>query len=583
MPITAPYHDDLELERLADDSMSTFDDADAPLPERNFIDDNDDHPEVTTRPKWLRSSPSWTRPWLDRAHQTMESVRPRWLDDSQQGNRIWLNKASAILRPRLTVGYVLCSLVVLYVLYCYIIWSPLFASKLPKYTGPFDVGAIDVEVPVQDPRTVVEGVFKKDGKSAFDLDTVLFTIYYPAAKGSRSSHANHRWFPKPISLIAEGYATAAHFNNFFSRGLFTFTLWGLAASIKIPAKVDVPLLEQTKGDENDRHEQFPLVVLSHGDISSRTDYTAYCGELASRGIVVATIEHRDGSCPGSVVHLPDGKQKNVVLFSGNTLKPEKESDEVSNDEWRYKKLAFRDAEIEETVTVLESLNAGKGEEIFKNNYRKEGKHLKNWEGRLNFSKVVIAGHSFGATGALQVLKTANKTASDKKAWSNPAVGGIILDPGKSSGKLNTDIDVPLLIVHSDSWSKAHTIFYGRPHFDTVRDLALDVLKRCGATWFMTSLKTSHPSVTDAPLIEPLLLSWTTGATINVKEGLREYVRVSMDFIEYLKTGSKDGVLGVGVTHETYGNDTRSADQKKNMAKDISKYWEVHVAPSTEQS
>lgn len=133
-------------------------------------------------------------------------------------------------------------------------------------------------------------------------------------------------------------------------------------------------------------------------------------------------------------------------------------DEVSNDDWRFQKLAFRDIEIEETVSVLRNLNAGKGRDIYDQNYRKEGQNLPAFEDRLDFSHLLIAGHSFGATGAMQALKSANKTTS---AWNNPAVGGIILDPGKSSGRLNPDIDVPLLIVHSDSWSKAHTIFYGK--------------------------------------------------------------------------------------------------------------------------
>ncbi|KAF2771911.1 PAF-acetylhydrolase family member [Teratosphaeria nubilosa] len=504
----------------------------------------------------------------------MDSLRPKWLDYQQPS---WLHKLTDLLRPRLTLGYVICAITALYVLYCYLIWSPLFASKLPKPTGPYDVGAIDVEVPVPEPRKVGDAVFKANHQPAFKLDTVLFTLYYPAIKGARSSKPRHRWFPKPISLIAEGYATAAHFNNFFSRAIFTTALWGLAGSIEIQAKVDVPLLEGKKDDEKNMG-QFPVVVLSHGDVSSRTDYTAYCGELASRGVVVAAIEHRDGSCPGSVVHLPDGKIRNVLLFRADQLKPDEGRDKVSNDEWRSKKLAFRDAEIEETVAVLRDLNAGNGAEVFQQNYRHEGKDLDQWGSRLNFSQLAIAGHSFGATGALQALKSANKTAANR-TWDNPAIGGVILDPGKSSGRLNTDIDVPLLIVHSDSWSKAHTIFYGRPHFDTVRDIALDVLKRCGATWFMTSLKTSHPSITDAPLIEPLLLSWTTGATINVREGLREYVRVTMDFLSYLKDGSRKGVLDVGVTHEQYGNDTRSDEQREKMEKGITKYWEVHVAPA----
>ncbi|EMF16767.1 PAF acetylhydrolase [Sphaerulina musiva SO2202] len=499
----------------------------------------------------------------------MDILQPRWLESRQSSHT---HKTSDFFRPRLTAAYVCCSIVALYVLYCYIVRSPLFASKLPKYTGRFDVGAIDIEVPVVEPHNIVNSVFKQNGEPAFRLDTVLFTLYYPAVKGSRSSKPRHKWFPKPISLIAEGYAHAAHFNNFFSRPLFTFALWGLASSIDIPAKVDVPLIDPSSsmqdadGDEADL-SRLPVVVLSHGDVSSRTDYTAYCGELASRGIVVAAIEHRDGSCPGSIVHLPHGKTRRVLLWRADQLKPENGKEEVSNDEWRFQKLAYRDAEIHETIRVLEDLDLGRGDEVFSYNYRKEGKDLEHWKGRLDFSHLVIAGHSFGATGALQALKSANS-----------ATGGIILDPGKSSGQLNTDIDVPLLVVHSDSWSKAHTIFYNRPHFDTVRDIASHVLNRTGASWFMTSLKTSHPSCTDAPLIEPLLLSWTTGATINVREGLREYVRVSMEFIEFLQTGKRSGVLDIGPTHESYGNDTRSLEQKNSIPHSIMRYWQVHVAP-----
>lgn len=280
--------------------------------------------------------------------------------------------------------------------------------------------------------------------------------------------------------------------------------------------------------------------------------------------------------PGSVVHLPENKKKNVLLSRADQLLPNGTGVEISNDDWRFLKLAFRDAEIKETISVLRSLNTGQGQEVFGNNYRKEGKTLSDWENRLDFTRLLIAGHSFGATGAMQALKSANKTALG--SYINPAVGGIILDPGKSSGRLNPDIDVPLLILQSDMWSRTESIFYGRPHFDTVRDIALEVLKRTGATWFLTSLKTSHPSITDAPLIEPLLLSWTTGATINVRDGLREYVRVSMDFLQFLKNGTQSGVLDVGVTHEQYGNDTRTDEQKEKMEPGIGKYWEVHVAP-----
>lgn len=571
------YQDNVELNSYHDDAPIR-EEPDSPLP----LSSDDPMTPESTQPRWLQAEPSFGNKWLRRATESTKTL-PRWLNQNQSS---WIQRIPHFLRPRFTVAYILWTLVALYVLYCYIFWSPLFASKLPQYTGPHDVGTIDIEVPVEDPRQVVDGVFISDRKPAFELNTVLFTLYYPAAKGSRSSKPKHKWFSKPISLIAEGYATAAHFNNFLSRPLFTFALWGLASSIDIPAKVDVPLLAGSGDADEKKLDQFPVVVLSHGDASSRTDYTAYCGELASRGIVVAAIEHRDGSGPGTMVHLPDGKQKKVLFFRANQLEPKDPGKKVSNDDYKFKQLAFRDAEIEETITVLEALNDGSGAKLFDQNYRKEGKSLSAWKNRLNISQTIIAGHSFGATGAMQALKSANKIAKSegRSIYRNPAIGGIIMDPGKQSGRLNTDIDVPLLIVNSDSWSKKRTIFFGSPHFDTVRDIAHDVLKRCGATWFMTSLQTSHPSITDAPLIEPLLLSWTTGATIDVKEGLREYVRVSMDFIHYLRNGSKDGVLGIGVTHESYGNDTTDELQKEKikkmekMGQNVTKYWEVHVAP-----
>jgi platelet-activating factor acetylhydrolase len=238
---------------------------------------------------------------------------------------------------------------------------------------------------------------------------------------------------------------------------------------------------------------------------------------------------------------------------------------------KEEQLAFRDAEIKETVRVLQDINANKGDEIFKSSPRNEGQTLSNWSNRLDFDHLTIGGHSYGATGALQALKGA-------PSKSNPAIGGIILDPGKSSGPLNHDINVPILVIHSNSWSSSHSIFFGRPHFDAVKELVTQVLERVGSSWFMTSIGTSHPSVTDAPLIEPLLLSWTTGASIDVKEGVHQYVRASLEFIDFLKSGKREGILKEDVTHSAYDKDVRDEERKQSMAKDVGKYWQIHVAP-----
>lgn len=50
-------------------------------------------------------------------------------------------------------------------------------------------------------------------------------------------------------------------------------------------------------------------------------------------------------------------------------------------------------------------------------------------------------------------------------------------------------------------------------------------------------------------------------------------------MQYLKDGTRKGVLDVGVTHPQYGNDTRTDLQKEKMDPGMAKYWEVHVAPA----
>lgn len=526
------YRDDVELERFTEGG-DEGEDPDSPLPFHSMTN----HPPK--EPRWL----------LHRSTRCHEL-----------GNQLLSS-----LRPRLTWRYVLVSLVLFYIFYCLVRGSPLFASKLPQYTGQYEVGIIDVEIPLEKPRLITQTKMKDGSGPAFQLETVLFSLYYPAIHGARSNQ-RHPWIPKPISLRAEGYARVSHINSFITRPIFRFFLWALAGSIYIPAKVNVPILGT---DDEKKPDGFPVMVFSHGTVASRTDYSAYAGELASRGYVIAVIEHRDGSGPATTVRYKNGNERKVFHFSEKQLLSDPPMD---NAKLKEEQLAFREAEIEQTISVLRDVNTGKGPAMYEANLRNEGHCLHNWEGRLNLTQLVIGGHSYGATGALQALKGAPKSSS------RPAIGGIILDPGKSSGPLNHDINVPVVVIHSNSWSSSYTLFHGRPHFDTVLDLVKGVLDRVGASWFMTSLGTSHPSVTDAPLIEPFLLRWTTGATINVKEGLREYVKVSDEFFRYLKNGTKTGILAEEVTHPEYGKDNRTEERKKEMPKDITKYWQIHVAP-----
>ncbi|KAF4956917.1 hypothetical protein FSARC_11434 [Fusarium sarcochroum] len=530
---------DLELNPLGSDTEDDISDPDLPLTMA------DPASTPAPKPRWLDPRPStwWSRITSSRFAQ-------------------WFKR---LVRPRLTWRYVVCSVIGVYVLYCFITWQPFFSSRLPAYSGPHEVGAIDLEIPLEKPKRISDTLLKETKEPAFEVESVLFTVYYPTVKGASSRGSLHHWVPKPLSLTAEGYARAAGVNNFLIRPIFTFALWLFVGTIKIPAKVDVPIL----GSEEKEGQKFPVMVFSHGAVSSRTDYTHYLGELASRGHVIAALEHRDGSCPGTMVQIKDKKDRRVFLLKQGDLI----SDPPMNDTiLKREQLAVRTEEILQTIRVLQDVNEGKGSDVFTSSSRHEGQSLAAFANRLDFNHLTINGHSYGATGALQALKTANSSAA------NPAIGGIALDPGKSSGQLNTEVPVPLLVVHSNSWSKTHSIFFGRPHFDTVVDLVRGVRDKVGAAWFLTSIGTAHPSVTDAPLLQPLLLNFATGATADVQKALGEYVKVTLDFLDFVKTGKRNGVLNEEVTHEKYG-EWVSEEREKTFPKEYAEYWEVHVCPA----
>jgi platelet-activating factor acetylhydrolase len=447
---------------------------------------------------------------------------------------------------------------------------PLLSSKLPKASGKFDVGTIDIEAPCEK-RRIGNVVFKDTGAPAFELETVLFSLYYPSVKDAPLRAPNHPWVPKPISLTGQGYARFVKMSNWFTDNAFTFGLWMLAGSTIVPANVDVPLHGTVKNyrDYEAEHPlddyglpEFPSIVFSHGMASSRMQYSQYCSELASRGYIVAAIEHRDGSGPGTTIMTPN-ESKNLFHFEAEDIEP-------SPDTPKFKELqlAFRQAEVEETARVLHMLNEGRGAEVFRNNPRNEGHELAEWRGRLNTKRMLVGGHSYGATLALQALKGAPSEAL-------PFVGGIILDPGKQSGPLNDDIAVPIVVVHSQSWSAKHSIFHGRPHFSVVKDLVRKVIdEKKKHAWFVTAKGTTHPSVTDAPLIEPFLLAWTTGATIDARDGVLQYVKIADQFMHYFEDGHRKTILKEEITHPEYDESSRPFEGK------IAKYWQIHMAPST---
>lgn len=581
--------------------------------------------------RYLNGIPKWMRPSGSGSHATtLGRIRHEVLPTITKWTTATVHRLTpvilSLLRPRLTFRYVLFSIAALWVTYRVLVSQPLLANRLPGYTGPYRVGAVDIEYPLETPRRVSDARFKSksDGGYAFEVETVLFTLYYPTSHKARGSAAEkYYWFPKPVSATAKGYARFLGMDNFLFRGVLTGGLWLVASGIQIPAEVGAPLIPSAElvnfngtggelasvADDDDDGKKLPVMIFTHGMLSSRTDYTHYLGELASRGVVVAAIEHRDGSSPASPI-IKAGEESAPrwrYAFGLKDLAPPPEGgDTFDTPALKEAQLSFREAEIEATVDVIRALNSGPPSSTPFPNSRQPPRNtdMSSFKARLNTTHLTIAGHSYGGTGALRALRS-----SPDRASRLPFSGAVVLDPGKSSGPLNADISVPLAICHSSTWSKpGPTLFYGRPHFEVVRDIVDGVNNRTGAGgsedeeeeedeekkkkqdahssargggWFLTSLGTAHPSITDAPLLEPLLLSWATGSSMDAGDGIMQYVLATRDFVGYQHTGERRGVLTLsGRAREDGGAASREYDPGHNsgMPKPWRKYWQIHVAP-----
>ncbi|KAL9091862.1 MAG: hypothetical protein Q9165_004613 [Trypethelium subeluteriae] len=412
---------------------------------------------------------------------------------------------------------------------------PFFSKPLPGYSGRFGVGAVDIEIPAENQKIIGRAIFKSNNKAALQLETVLFTLYYPSIKTSSDlqRQRRHYWIPRPIFLVATGYACFAHISSVLINSIFALILWTLAGSTQIPAVVEAPVLGSQSVEDSaidldadirkqNWTDKFPVIVFSHGMAGMRTSYSQYCGELASRGYVVAAIEHRDGSGPGTVIQRQNAKDRRILHIAFDQVKAE-DGERYLAEDFKMDQKAFRSAEVEETIIVLRKLYSGHGSSIAKLNTRAEGATvLVDFENRLDLSNIIIAGHSYGATLAMQTL---SKSPNPRL----PFKGAIILDPGKRSGKLNEDVKVPTLIINSGSWSRDPAFF------NHVKALTQRIMDKSngGKAWFLTLLHTAHPSVTDAPLIEPWLLNYATGASLDVEIALKAYVDISNDFLHFV--------------------------------------------------
>lgn len=139
--------------------------------------------------------------------------------------------------------------------------------------------------------------------------------------------------------------------------------------------------------------QFPVIFFTHGLAGNRLSYSQFCGEIASHGIVVAAIEHRDGSGISSTVRHRDRQDKNrdqnqnndnnrlikgaVPYLVFERIGMRSFAPDATEEEFglRQSQLEMRKAEILECKHIMERISKGEGAEVASESTRKLGSKL----------------------------------------------------------------------------------------------------------------------------------------------------------------------------------------------------------------
>jgi dienelactone hydrolase len=118
----------------------------------------------------------------------------------------------------------------------------------------------------------------------------------------------------------------------------------------------------------------PIVVFTHGYTGTFTDYTYIFEDLASRGYIVASVDH---TYEATAVAFPDGRFVHSGFGShlGNSL--------LEDDQALALALTVRLADLRFVAGELERLNADRSP----------------FTGKLDTGKIAIAGHSMGGLAA----------------------------------------------------------------------------------------------------------------------------------------------------------------------------------------
>lgn len=176
---------------------------------------------------------------------------------------------------------------------------------------------------------------------------------------------------------------------------------------------------------------WPVIIFSSGLFGCCEMYTQLCRELASAGVIVLAIEHEDGSG----MYAVDGVTGEPIPYK----RPPPEVQDV---------VAFRRPFLEERARNLQEVIATIIEAAAAPAAAAEG--IPALLHRADPSRILLAGHSFGAAGILHFLRRL-----DRQPEAHRLLGALLADPWMEplpAEERCGPLQVPFFALLSETWA-----------------------------------------------------------------------------------------------------------------------------------
>ncbi|KAL8939433.1 MAG: hypothetical protein Q9216_003352 [Gyalolechia sp. 2 TL-2023] len=255
----------------------------------------------------------------------------------------------------------------------------------PSYTGPYQMGTTDVEIPAAElpsPSPTPDS----------SISTISFRIFYPSEP-----------LPKPA-------------NNLPFLRILSYTT--------IPVVRNAQLLSAPT-----KTKRWPVMVFSHGLGGTKNAYSHLLGSLSSHGVVVIAPDHRDGSAPLSLIRDKSDSSPRPVEYKSIS---HRQSPEV--EQARDHQLKIRLWEMGLVHEALLKLDRGEPlSNILAESSSQTSGQLTMFSSSLDVhtpGSISWAGHSFGAATVVQLAKSVfyrqkKPTSSSQQALFEPSTSSQI--------------------------------------------------------------------------------------------------------------------------------------------------------------